>query len=69
MSASGWEDAPRAGAGQIAAVFGVSDLRMGQALGAKPPRGLGMGRLRQPLIMVELRTAPGDMPALRGAVR
>lgn len=69
LSASGWEDAPRAGAGHIAAVFGVSDLRMGQALGAKPPRGLGMGRLRQPLIMVELRTAPGDMPALRGAVR
>ena len=31
LSASGWEDAPRAGAGQIAAVFGVSDLRMGQA--------------------------------------
>lgn len=69
LRASGWEDAASAHAGQIAALFGVSELRMGQAIGAQPPRGIGMGRLRQPLIMVELCTPPERMPALRAAVR
>ena len=44
-------------------------MRMGQTIGVKPPRTLGMGRMRQPLIMVELQTDAKDMPALRSAVR
>lgn len=66
---SGWVDAPSASAGQIAAVYGASNLRMGQALGANPPRGLGMGRLRQPLVMVELKAEPARMSELCAAVK
>ncbi len=66
---SGWVDAPSASAGQIAAVYGASNLRMGQALGANPPRRLGMGRLRQPLVMVELKAEPARMSELRAAVK
>lgn len=69
LRASGWEDSTSASAGQIAAIFGVSEMRMGQTIGVKPPRTLGMGRMRQPLIMVELQTDAKDMPALRSAVR
>lgn len=66
---SGWEDASSVRAGQIAAVYGASELRLGSAIGQRPPRAIDMGRLRQPLVMVELKAEPARMSELRAAVK
>ena len=68
LRASGWEDSQQVSAGQIAAIFGVSTLRMGQTIGKQPARMVSMGRMRQPLIMVELQTDAKYMSALRNTV-
>jgi len=71
LTPQGWKDTGTLEAGDVGAVYGLSDCRVGDNVGSENclPRGMGLGILRRPLARAEVIPASEeDMPALREAM-